>query len=318
MIIIGAGKIGAFFDSPGDTSVLTHAHAFSRHPGFRLAGFVDRDLSTAEKAAHIWGGGAFKTVAQALEQHVDVAVISTPDEDHYPVLKELVNYPLRFVFAEKPLSYSLAEADEIVSAYEARGIPLAVNYTRRYASDFANLRNRIRRNEFGPFLTGSGYYGKGARHNGSHMIDLIRFLLGEIETTVPLGSIIDWSAADPTCSAWMELTSGGQIALLAADCRNFTIFDLDLLFGGQRIRITDSGHAIEYFGVTGSDRYAGYQILTGARRHETDLSLAFLRAADNCYRHLTAGDPIVCTAQDGLTALRLCARIQSETSTCEY
>ena len=53
VVIIGAGKIGAFFDSPDSSNILTHAHAFTANRNFRLLGFVDKDLNQAGRAAQI-------------------------------------------------------------------------------------------------------------------------------------------------------------------------------------------------------------------------------------------------------------------------
>ena len=62
VLIIGAGKIGAFFDQPGSENILTHAHAFSTHPGFKLLGFVDSNAGQAQKAVSIWGGEYFNNL----------------------------------------------------------------------------------------------------------------------------------------------------------------------------------------------------------------------------------------------------------------
>ena len=43
VLIIGAGNIGALYDTPDMDKVLTHAHAFSIINGFKLLGFVDLD-----------------------------------------------------------------------------------------------------------------------------------------------------------------------------------------------------------------------------------------------------------------------------------
>ena len=115
VLIIGAGRIGAFFDTPQSEAVLTHAHAFSSHPGFLLRGFVDAERREAERAALLWETEAFDTVTDAFaRQEIDVAVVAVPDEAHYQILLELADHPLKLVFAEKPLAKSCAEAESSV------------------------------------------------------------------------------------------------------------------------------------------------------------------------------------------------------------
>lgn len=310
VLVIGAGKIGAFFDSPSDEAVLSHAHAFSKHPGFRMLGFVDVDLAKAREAACIWGGDACESIDGAFEHHiVDVAVVAVPDELHSSTLKKLATYPIRCVFTEKPLAITLLEAEEVSTLYREKNIPLALNYIRRFVPEFMDLRGRIASGEFGQFLGGTGYYGKGTLHNGSHLIDLLRFMLGEITSVTHLGCIHDWSMNDPTCSAVLGLSGGGQVIVQAVDCRNFTLFELDLLFGRKRIRIVDSGFAIELCDIEESSLFAGYSVLSRPIKQGTGLPSALFAAAEAIYACLTEAKPLPCEADDGVRAIEICTRM---------
>ena len=51
VLIVGAGDIGSGFDNPNSTEVLTHAHAFVKHEGFNLIGFVEPNKGVALNAA---------------------------------------------------------------------------------------------------------------------------------------------------------------------------------------------------------------------------------------------------------------------------
>lgn len=308
VLIIGAGRIGAFFDSPQSETILTHAHAFSSHPGFELKGFVDADPREAERAALLWSARAFDPAAYAREEF-DVAVVATPDESHYHLLRELADRPLKLVFAEKPLALSRTEAESIVLLYRERGIGLAVNYSRRFVPDFAYLRDKIAEHEFGKYLTGTGYYGKGILHNGSHMIDLLRFLLGDPAKVTTLGAIRDWSDNDPTCSARLEMAEGGQFLLQGLDCRCYTVFEMDLLFEKARVRMLESGFAIEVYGVIDSEIFAGYRILSPGKRQAVNLGSALADAVENLYGYLSTGIELACTGEEALRALDICAQI---------
>ena len=309
VLIIGAGKIGALFDTPQSEAVLTHAHAFNTHPGFVLKGFVDADRQQAERAALLWGTEAFDSVADAFARHkFDVAVVATPDEAHYQLLIELAERSLALVFAEKPLARSRAEAESIVQLYRERGIGLAVNYSRRYVPAFVKLRERIAQGEFGQYLTGTGIYGKGTLHNGSHMIDLLRFLLGEPAAVTTLGAIRDWSDDDPTCTARLEI-AGGQFLLQGLDCRCYTVFEMDLLFEKARIRMVDSGFAVEMYDVIDSEIFSGYRVLSAGKRQAVDLGGALYEAAGDLYGYLSAGSELACTGEDAVRALAICADI---------
>ena len=310
MLIVGAGKIGAFFDTPESSAVLTHAHAFSSHPGFRLLGFVDENRQQSQEAARLWGGVAFASLAKALAtQKVDVAVVAVSDEFHHRVLCELAAWPLRLVFAEKPLATTLEDAQAVVALYRERGIALAVNYSRRYVPEFQEFARKIDAGEFGRFLAGSGYYGKGTKHNGSHLVDLLLRLLGEPATTRTFASVSDWREDDPTCSAVVDYASGASFVMHGIDCRLYTVFELDLFFEAGRVRVVDSGFSLEIFELADSGTFAGYRVLAAGRTVPTALHRALSGAADGIHRHLTKGAALCCTGEDGVRALALCQQI---------
>ena len=304
VLIIGAGKIGAFFDTPQSGHILTHAHAFTAHPGFHLAGFVDADMQQAQHAAAVWGGEAFSTLSDAFSRHaVDVVVIAAPDKFHYSILKELAAYLPQLVFAEKPLTSTVAQADEIIGLYRNKGIRLAVNYSRRFVPEIAALRAEITGGACGNYLTGAGYYGKGTLHNGSHLIDLVRFLVGEVKVTRAVSHVTDFYDTDPSCSAILTLDDDTLFHMQAVDCRCYTIFELDLLFEKRRIRITDAGFSIEVQNVRESYRFAGYHNLKMSHTMETQLDNALYAAAGNIHDHLDLTVPLLCDGDDGRKAI---------------
>lgn len=310
VLIIGAGKIGAFFDTPESERFLTHAHAFSSHPGFRVVGFVDVDPAQARRAAEVWGGEAFDSLAAACAGlDLDVAVVAAPDEFHYDLLKDLAGFPLRLVFAEKPLTKKLVEAEEIIALYRERGIALGLNYTRRFVPEFAALKGDIEAGRFGRFLTGTGYYGKGTLHNGSHMVDLLRFLLGEVAAIQTISPVHDYYEDDPSCSAVLSMANSGHVYMQAVDCRYYTMFELDLLFEQGRVRVVDAGFRIEIFEVRESDIFAGYRNLNLSGVQTTGLGSAFSHAAERIHTYLSSGAPLPCSGADGIKAQQICASI---------
>ena len=103
VVIIGAGNIGAGFDSPESDEILTHAHAFLKNDKFNLIGFYDVDFVKAASAANKWNVQAFVTMESAMK-HAEVVCCTVPDAYHYQVLKEIAEYPVKLVFAEKPIT----------------------------------------------------------------------------------------------------------------------------------------------------------------------------------------------------------------------
>ena len=53
--VIGCGRIGTGFDSPGAKPILTHAGAFTAHPAYELVGLFDPDPAALDAASRKWG-----------------------------------------------------------------------------------------------------------------------------------------------------------------------------------------------------------------------------------------------------------------------
>ena len=54
VVVVGAGNIGALFDTPDSKEILTHANAFLRNEHFQLMGFFDVDRKKTLEAARRW------------------------------------------------------------------------------------------------------------------------------------------------------------------------------------------------------------------------------------------------------------------------
>jgi len=307
VLIIGAGKIGAFFDTPKSASILTHAHAFSEHPGFKLIGFVDRDGRRANQAARIWGGTGFSNLQKAFQaKRVDVAVNATPDKLHYKILRDLMGRPLKFILTEKPLASSLTEANNIMKLARTKRIPIAVNYQRRFVPEFQALAKNIKNNKYGRYLAGTGYYGKGLKHNGSHLLDLVRYLIGEIKQIKETGRTNDYIPGDPSLSGLVTLKNGGRFWLQAINRKFYTIFEADLFFSRARLRIINSGSQIEIQLVKANPIFKGYKNISGSRIINTQLSRAPYFTTDNIHRYLTGREKkLVCSLTDGYEMVKI-------------
>jgi predicted dehydrogenase len=312
VLIAGAGQIGAFYDQPGDAGILSHAHAFSACPGFNLTGFVDCDFSRAEQAAAIWGGSAWTGLEQALDSlPVDVLCLAVPDEWHYDYLHKLADSRVKLIFAEKPLTRTWPQALEIRELYAQPSAPaVEVNYLRRFVPEFIDLRKRIQSGKLGSFLGGTAYYGKGLVHNGSHMIDLLRFLIGEIREVQPLAQEYDFYPDDASISGMLSFAGGKQVMLQTVDCRSYSVFELDLFFAQNRVRILDSGFAIEEYVVKDDELFTGYRRLEQAFSAATSLGQAMYLAAANIYDFLAFNKPLGCSLGDGCRVIEICQALQ--------
>lgn len=135
---------------------------------------------------------------------VDAVISVVPNNLHAEVLKLCIQYQ-KPIFAEKPFTYDLSEADELLEIYERNPIPCTVSFIHRYTPSFQYAKALLTQNKIGkirhidvrylqsfgaptaetPYLWrfDKSVAGTGALGDlGSHMIDTARYFIGEFKT----------------------------------------------------------------------------------------------------------------------------------------
>jgi predicted dehydrogenase len=300
VLIVGAGAIGALWDTPGDLVVRTHAHAVTNHPGLTLAGFVEPDPDRATNAVDRWGGqawGCFEAALRDLHAQDDclyiLPVIASPDVTHAPLLSFLLRHSwpkVCGVVVEKPLASSVADAQALAAQAQAIHLPLWVNYPRAFLPPYVALKETCQ--ALGAWRQGTLRYGKGLWHNGSHGLQLWQMLTGvgspdhyDVSFTV-LETFHDWpeAARDPTLSGRLLLTPRRGLASHQEACwlmldavpadRGVTVFELDLMFEGGRVQILDNGQHLVQWRVGPQPLSPQHQYFVPEAETRVDLSCA--------------------------------------------
>lgn len=309
VLIIGAGNIGAFYDTPSSKHVLTHAHAFSRN-GFKLVGFVDVDYAKASQAAKIWNAKPYHTIHEAYKDNkIDVIIVAVSDDAHYEILKSILDYKVELVLCEKPFTTDIKDAREIIQLYRYKNVQLAINYTRRYLPAFQRLKKQIYQRKYGEYIKGSGYYGKGLLHNGSHIIDLVRYLIGDIASVVTYERVIDYSKSDPNVSAHLRFKKGGQFSLENISSKKYTLFEVDLLFEKGRIRIDDVDYFMQFYQIKRHSLFQKFFVLKNTQTIKTEQQKAATYVAHAIYKSLTQKKSYLCSPKDALKNMEICQKL---------
>ena len=177
--VIGLGRVASTWDEERakyDGWPLPHAHigCMAEVPEIEIVGLCDTWPEQREAARMKWGIDAlFEDYREMLEktrpQIVSVCTSMKPRKD---IILEIANgdYGVQAIWAEKPLTYSLADADEIIQAVRKANIALAVNCTHRWRDAFTQAREMIDAGYIGDVLHVSGNLACDLSQNGSHLI----------------------------------------------------------------------------------------------------------------------------------------------------
>ena len=316
--LIGCGKIGSeLADDPKVPGVYTHAAAYSACPGTTLVAVCDADEAKAKACAARWGVARYySNAAQMLaELRPELVSICTPDATHYSLAKLALSSPnVQAVLVEKPLALSTAEAQELVELAEARDIKLAVNYSRRYSPGHQWLRTWLGTGGLGMIQAVNGYYTKGLLHNGSHWLDLARFLFGDLRVAqvfAPPRAFAGDLPGDPSETLVLHSTAGVSLTLHGLDAAAYTLFEMDIVGLKGRVRIVDSGHMFETSCVEPSRFYTDYQMLGEPTRRAGELQDVTLHAVEDLVASVSEARSPLCSGNDALEVLRLVASARS-------
>jgi len=117
--VIGVGALGRH-----------HARVWSQVPGATLAGVHDEDAARAAEVAAQHGCRAYPDLASLLAQ-TDAVSVAVPTSLHHAVAKQALEAG-RDVLVEKPITATLAEADDLVACAKSRGRVLQVGHIERF------------------------------------------------------------------------------------------------------------------------------------------------------------------------------------------
>lgn len=315
--LLGCGWIGSEFRTDTAAGIYNHAAAYHACPETQLVAICDRDAVKLQQAGERWQVDArFSDAAELLAKtQPEIVSVCTPDATHYALIKAALETPsVRAILAEKPLAMELTEAQELVDLAKRRGIPLAVNYSRRYSEGHADLRDRIRDGEFGRIVTVGGFYTKGTLHNGTHWFDLARLLVDEI-TEVTGFNFLHEDGADPTFDAVLRFANGASGHLQAFDAKAGTLFEMDIVGTLGRVRMMEPSGRFAISRVTESETFPGYRVFGTEEILPARNSDTVLHAVEDLVRCVKEGGTPRCSGEDGVAAVRVGHAIRASVKT---
>ena len=310
--LIGCGAVGSLLseDPLRRGAVPTHAEAYANSQRAKLIAVCDADASRLQRCGKKWRVPAqYADFSKMIrEQSPEIVSVCTPDATHAEILEGLLEEAngIKAIWCEKPLTTNVAQAQQLSARAAARGILLAVNYTRRYLEGIRRLKQFMQKAELGAVQAVSGWHTKGVLHNGSHWFDLLRLLVGEVERVRAFDRLKE-GGSDPTLDVRLWLGNGVVAHLQAANDAHYAIFEMDLLTTHGRILLTEFATRARLFRAQPSSRFTGYSELVemkpdwASARSRPANSLALedlLSALENS--HAPA-----CTAADGMAALKI-------------
>lgn len=263
--VIGCGRIGSTIDEEvqGNASVIlpfSHTAAYMEEPRVHVVGAADVDPEKREAYRQRW------SVERVYDSHdtllaredLDIVSVCTRTEERPAVVAACAAADVKVIFAEKPMAWSLGEAEAMLAACRRHGAKLAVGCLRRWHPLYRQARDLMDAGEIGRVLQVTGYCGSSLSHDGSHWTDLLRYfaddapidwLVGEIGDPAALTD--DWDRYGG--NAYVAFRNGvrGYLRMMGTGA---AVQEWDVIGERGRIRALDGGREFELWRRAGGGK----------------------------------------------------------------
>jgi predicted dehydrogenase len=184
--IIGAGRIASTIQDEIESSPFafllpySHAGAYAAHPATEIVAAADTNAERRQAFGERWAvDRLYADYRQMLaDEQLDVVSVCVPTRAHAEVMEAIATSGVRGVFMEKPIGRTLREADAMIAAADAANIKVVVNHVRTFDPYFRRIRALIEGGAIGRVRSVMVRWREGMSFGGSHLFDLLRYLLG--------------------------------------------------------------------------------------------------------------------------------------------
>jgi predicted dehydrogenase len=317
VIIVGCGNIAGGFDMGINNTEqpCSHAGAYKLDGRYTLQACVEPDDDKRKLFMQYWGvPQGFRTIDEALQANLSIDVVSvcSPTAFHKDDVNAAIQFNPRLIFCEKPVTKSSQQTRQLINACQKAGVLLAVNHTRRWDPDLLKLKQDLVAKTYGELRSVVGFYNKGTLNNGSHLIDLLHFLLGDLEIIATGEGVIDLSPDDPTIPALLRSTGGVMVHMVAANANDYSLFELQLICSNRVLTMRDGGMSWHTRKPESSSRFNGYRVLDAGMLRSGGYPKAMTRAVANIYQALVGSDDLASSGDSAYKAQKMCEDLVSE------
>jgi predicted dehydrogenase len=304
--VIGVGYLGRF-----------HAQKYAALPEVELVGVVDAHPETALRVAKELGVAAFTDYRELLGAPgangagVDLVSVASTTETHHAVARDCLAAGVH-VLAEKPITVTVAQADELIVLADAKKLVLQVGHLERFNPAWLAVKDRIRQPVFIEAHRMAPFKARGI--DVSVVLDL---MIHDLDLILPL---VASPVADLRASGVSVLTDGIDIANARIEFANGCVANLTASRTStaslRRLRVFQHH---EYISVDFGDRRIGIsKRREAAPDGESPLDTETLQQApgDALMTEITAfvaavrdGTPPVVSGREGRDALAVALEI---------
>lgn|GEM_PF-482602 len=323
--IVGFGRMGRGYAADPVMAryyrYAAHAQVLTEHRAFDWRAVVDPDPAALAEARDDWRVpvAAADVAALGAPAGIEVAVLATAPDARLGVLDAFPG--LRAVLVEKPLGTTLAAARLFLDSCAARNVMVAVNIWRRADEVLRRLAAGELEERIGKLQGGIALYGNGLLNNGTHMVDMVRMLCGEVVGCTLLGVDTGFCEGpipgDRNPRFALDLAGGATIAFQPVRFTDYRENGLILWGERGRFEVMNEGLSNAFYSRQANRAMQGEREIAfdAPERLASSVGTALYAMYDNIAHALDAGDPslLASTGDSALETARIVEAVASLT-----
>ena len=306
--LIGCGRIGSLLSEDKlREKPCTHAEAYYKNTNIELVAGSDTDTERLKLFSDKWEVKDTYTdyMKMLAEKKLDIVSVATPVNTHMEIIEECAKSKVKVILCEKPLASSLEDAKKACWVCKQNGSLLVVNHSRRFSGDYLKVRDLLASGIIGklksvicnisasPPKAEESYEKTGGgilMHDGTHLVDTLRFLLEEEDPEEIIGFIkpaSNGAMVEENIQCVLKYKEGCKVFL---DCSDRDYFHFEIDIQGDKGRIT-IGNGIHRYYVKGSSaNYENFNSLIEKPFPGYDDTPFFKTIANNIVKFLKTGE----------------------------
>ena len=176
-----------------------------------------------------------------LKERPGFVIIATWTNSHAEIGKFAAQNGAKTIICEKPIASNLKDAEALLTECRKHNVNLIVNHERRYDAGYSTVKKMLCGGKIGEVKTvyasvlSSGISsaditqgGGPLLHDGTHMIDIIRYFFGEIIWVKGEFQKTKPGRFENRSTAWIKTASGVDVFLEAGGARKYFMFELQI------------------------------------------------------------------------------------------
>lgn len=325
--LIGTGRIGYSLglDKKREQPA-SHSMALNKEKRIKLIAGCDTNPENLER----WHRAnrqaeAFSDIGNLLKSRkFDIITVAVNEDAHLQTALAAIAARPRLLILEKPVALNMSDGLKIKAASQAESVPLLVNHERRFAKDYEKAKKLIAaigelQSVHASLMSGLRVYSEkeeetGAYsliHDGTHLVDIVRFLLDDpvFENPEIFGIYRSEDGAVRNVSAHYQTEDGVSVVFDFSGRSKYFAFEIILTGTLGRISIGNGIAKLER--RRSAKLYTGFYSLMEEKEYFPKKTGYFSNMIKNAVDFLDGKAALKSTLDTGLSALKILEEIKS-------